>query len=94
MIVGSLSLALEVMGSMSAFEVSPLFTDVVPCLGTPLLEIKKSTALIHRVLFLLSDVITVVYLFLMSYGRSRPDQINMVIPNFLQVCYLLLRSDH
>ena len=94
MIVGSLSLALEVMGSMSAFEVSPLFTDVVQCLGTPLLEIKKSMPLINPVLLFSSDMTTVVYLFLMSYGRSRPDQINMVIPNFLQVCHLLLRSDH
>ncbi|KAF9532938.1 Adaptor protein complex beta subunit [Crepidotus variabilis] len=50
-------------------DMSPLFTDVVQCLGTPLLEIKK-----------------MVYLFLMSYGRSRPDQIHMVIPNFLQDC--------
>ncbi|KAJ6547517.1 adaptin N terminal region-domain-containing protein [Mycena capillaripes] len=49
--------------------VSPLFTDVVQCLGTPLLEIKK-----------------MVYLFLVSYGRSKPDQIHLVIPNFLQDC--------
>ncbi|KAH0583923.1 hypothetical protein H2248_009512 [Termitomyces sp. 'cryptogamus'] len=49
--------------------VSPLFTDVVPCLGTPLLEIKK-----------------MVYLFLVSYGRSKPDQIHIVIPNFLADC--------
>ncbi|PPQ78078.1 hypothetical protein CVT25_015612 [Psilocybe cyanescens] len=48
-------------------DMSPLFTDVVQCLGTPLLEIKK-----------------MVYLFLVSYGRSKPDQIHMVIPNFLQ----------
>ncbi|KIL69710.1 hypothetical protein M378DRAFT_156936 [Amanita muscaria Koide BX008] len=27
---------------------------------------------------------TVVYLFLVSYGRSKPDQIHLVIPNFLQ----------
>jgi AP-2 complex subunit beta-1 len=27
----------------------------------------------------------VVYLFLVSYGRSKPDQIHLVIPNFLQV---------
>ncbi|KAF8902127.1 Adaptor protein complex beta subunit [Gymnopilus junonius] len=50
-------------------DMSPLFTDVVQCLGTPLLEIKK-----------------MVYLFLVSYGRSRPDQIHLVIPNFLQDC--------
>ncbi|KAH9484294.1 Beta-adaptin-like protein C [Psilocybe cubensis] len=50
-------------------DMSPLFTDVVQCLGTPLLEIKK-----------------MVYLFLVSYGRSKPDQIHMVIPNFLQDC--------
>ncbi|KII88571.1 hypothetical protein PLICRDRAFT_698930 [Plicaturopsis crispa FD-325 SS-3] len=50
-------------------DMSPLFTDVVQCLGTPLLEIKK-----------------MVYLFLVSYGRSKPDQIHMVIPSFLQDC--------
>lgn len=50
-------------------DMSPLFTDVVQCLGTPLLEIKK-----------------MVYLFLVSCGRSKPDQIHMVIPNFLQDC--------
>ncbi|KAF9564684.1 Adaptor protein complex beta subunit [Agrocybe pediades] len=50
-------------------DMSPLFTDVVQCLGTPLLEIKK-----------------MVYLFLISYGRSRPDQIHLVIPYFLQDC--------
>ncbi|KAF7322939.1 AP complex subunit beta [Mycena chlorophos] len=50
-------------------DMSPLFTDVVQCLGTPLLEIKK-----------------MVYLFLVSYGRSKPEQIHLVIPNFLQDC--------
>lgn len=34
-----------------------------------------------------SDWLAVVYLFLISYGRSKPDQIHLVIPNFLQVCY-------
>ncbi|EAU88578.2 adaptor protein complex AP-1 [Coprinopsis cinerea okayama7 len=49
-------------------DMSPLFPDVIHCLGTPLLEIKK-----------------MVYLFLVSYGRSsKPEQINMVIPFFLQ----------
>ncbi|KAI3610818.1 ap-2 complex subunit beta [Moniliophthora roreri] len=50
-------------------DMSPLFTDVVQCLGAPLLEIKK-----------------MVYLFLVSYGRSKPDLIHLVIPNFLQDC--------
>ncbi|KAG6854317.1 hypothetical protein C0991_008212 [Blastosporella zonata] len=50
-------------------DMSPLFTDVAQCLGTPLLEIKK-----------------MVYLFLVSYGRSKPDQIHIVIPNFLTDC--------
>ncbi|KAF5331078.1 hypothetical protein D9619_005543 [Psilocybe cf. subviscida] len=50
-------------------DMSPLFPDVVQCLGTPLLEIKK-----------------MVYLFLISYGRAKPDQIHLVIPNFLQDC--------
>jgi AP-2 complex subunit beta-1 len=50
-------------------DMSPLYTDVVHCLSTPLLEVKK-----------------MVYLFLISYGRSKPDQIHYVIPNFLQDC--------
>ncbi|KAH8106702.1 adaptin N terminal region-domain-containing protein [Cristinia sonorae] len=50
-------------------DMSPLFTDVVQCLGIPLLEIKK-----------------MVYLFLVYYGRSKPDQIHLVIPSFLQDC--------
>ncbi|EPQ58163.1 Adaptor protein complex beta subunit [Gloeophyllum trabeum ATCC 11539] len=50
-------------------DMSPLFPDVVQCLGTPLLEIKK-----------------MVYLFLVSYGKSKPDQIHMVIPRFLEDC--------
>jgi len=49
-------------------DMSPLFHDVVQCIGTPLLEIKK-----------------MVYLFLVSYGRSKPEQIQIVIPSFLQV---------
>ncbi|KAI0093614.1 Adaptor protein complex beta subunit [Irpex rosettiformis] len=50
-------------------DMSPLFSDVVQCLGIPSLEIKK-----------------MVYLFLVCYGRSKSDQINMVIPSFLQDC--------
>ncbi|KAI6005978.1 adaptin N terminal region-domain-containing protein [Pisolithus albus] len=50
-------------------DMSPLFHDVIQCIGTPLLEIKK-----------------MVYLYLVSYGRSKPDQIHMVIPSFLQDC--------
>jgi len=50
-------------------DMSPLFTDVIQCLGTPLLEIKK-----------------MVYLFLVSYGKSKPDQLPLVIPSFLQDC--------
>jgi AP-2 complex subunit beta-1 len=68
------------------YLVSPLFTDVAQCLGTPLLEIKKSMPNLIR----LSrpchlSIFLVVYLFLVSYGRSKPDQIHIVIPNFLQV---------
>ncbi|TFK54929.1 Adaptor protein complex beta subunit [Heliocybe sulcata] len=50
-------------------DMSPLFHDVVPCLGTPLLEIKK-----------------MVYLFLVSYGKSKPNEIHLVIPRFLEDC--------
>ncbi|KAL4067586.1 adaptin N terminal region-domain-containing protein [Scleroderma yunnanense] len=50
-------------------DMSPLFHDVVQCISTPLLEVKK-----------------MVYLYLVSYGRSKPDQIHMVIPSFLQDC--------
>lgn len=31
-------------------------------------------------------ILSVVYLFLVSYGRSKPDLIHLVIPNFLQDC--------
>jgi hypothetical protein len=31
------------------------------------------------------SVCTVVYLFLINYGRAKADSIQMVIPNFLQV---------
>ncbi|EJD53032.1 Adaptor protein complex beta subunit [Auricularia subglabra TFB-10046 SS5] len=48
-------------------DMSPLFPDVVQCLATPSLEIKK-----------------MVYLFLVSYGRSRPNQTEYVIPSFLE----------
>ncbi|KZV91067.1 Adaptor protein complex beta subunit [Exidia glandulosa HHB12029] len=48
-------------------DMSPLFPDVVQCLVTPSLEIKK-----------------MVYLFLVSYGRSRPNQVEYVIPAFLE----------
>ncbi|KAF8654093.1 hypothetical protein AX16_003626 [Volvariella volvacea WC 439] len=50
-------------------DMSALFNDVIQCLGTPLLEIKK-----------------MVYLFLISYGRSKGDQLHLVIPYFLQDC--------
>ncbi|KAI0928751.1 hypothetical protein AcW1_005905 [Taiwanofungus camphoratus] len=50
-------------------DMSPLFSDVVHCLGIPSLEIKK-----------------MVYLFLVCYGRSKADQIHIVIPSFLQDC--------
>ncbi|KAF8845005.1 Adaptor protein complex beta subunit [Paxillus ammoniavirescens] len=50
-------------------DMSPLFHDVVQCIGTPLLEIKK-----------------MVYLYLISYGRAKPEQIQIVIPSFLQDC--------
>lgn len=73
--------------------VSPLFTDVVQCLGTPLLEIKKSLYSHDHVLTFISDVPLVVYLFLMSYGRSKPDEIHMVIPNLLQACHALFFSE-
>jgi hypothetical protein len=36
----------------------------------------------------------VVYLFLVSYGRSKPDQIHLVIPNFLQVRILGSNNYH
>ena len=43
-----------------------------------------------RVLYQVKPVLTiptVVYLFLINYGRSKADSIHMVIPNFLQVRY-------
>ncbi len=75
-------------------SVSPLFQDVVACLGTPLLEIKKSVYGAYSPQFQILMSYLVVYLFLVSYGRSKPDQIQMVIPSFLQVSNLFsLRSN-
>ncbi|KAH7096112.1 Adaptor protein complex beta subunit [Auriculariales sp. MPI-PUGE-AT-0066] len=51
-------------------DMSPLFPDVVQCLATPSLEIKK-----------------MVYLFLVSYGRARPQQTEYVIPSFIEDCH-------
>ncbi|KAH7889735.1 Adaptor protein complex beta subunit [Phlebopus sp. FC_14] len=50
-------------------DMSPLFHDVVQCISSPLLEIKK-----------------MVYLYLVSYGRAKPEQLPLVIPSFLQDC--------
>ena len=68
--------------------VSPLFTDVVQCLGTPLLEIKKSESCdwYWHVCMRLLSIPAVVYLFLVCYGRQKADQLHLVIPSFLQVC--------
>lgn len=38
--------------------------------------------------------VIVVYLFLVSYGRSKPDQIHIVIPSFLQVSPLYYLELH
>jgi hypothetical protein len=35
---------------------------------------------------------TVVYLFLINYGRSKADSIHMIIPNFLQVSHRIVRT--
>jgi AP-2 complex subunit beta-1 len=66
--------------------VSPLFTDVVQCLGIPLLEIKKSASRLYLESSETYHEAVVVYLFLVCYGRSKADQIHIVIPSFLQVC--------
>jgi hypothetical protein len=55
-----------------------------------LLEIKKSECYREIDVQFHSNLSAVVYLFLVSYGRSKPDGIHLVIPNFLQVnpfCY-------
>lgn len=72
-------------------QVSALFVDVVQCLGTPLLEIKKSAFAFYTtfLVFTVRLVCAVVYLFLINYGRSKADSIHMVIPNFLQVSWCL-----
>ncbi len=77
--------ALLVMNAL--FKVSALFVDVVQCLGTPLLEIKKSASARLRLIVdgYNATLCVVVYLFLINYGRSKADSIHMVIPNFLQV---------
>lgn len=66
---------------------SPLFNDVIQCLAIPSLEIKKSMYLSPdspTTLPCLTEHI-VVYLFLVCYGRSKSDQIRLVMPSFLQV---------
>jgi hypothetical protein len=56
------------------------------CLSSNLVEIKKSASLLFMTLG--SSKLTdepVVYLFLISYGRTKHDQLPMVIPRMMQV---------
>lgn len=66
-----------------AHAVSPLFPDIIPLLAIPILEIKKSEKSPNVSTITLT--IIVVYLFLMSYGRAKHEQLQLVMPNFLQV---------
>jgi len=52
-----------------------------------LLEIKKSASAVSIIVLCTQSRLspTVVYLFLINYGRSKAESIHMVIPNFLQV---------
>jgi hypothetical protein len=66
--------------------VSPLFPDVVQCMAIQVLEIKKSKlpclsmARVHD-----DSYCAVVYLYLVNYGRSRPEEVTSAISGFLSV---------
>lgn len=64
---------------------SALFPDVVQCMSIQVLEIKKSTFYPGRRVRVVLIAALVVYLYLVSYGRGKPDQINYAVQNFLQV---------
>lgn len=53
------------------------------------LEIKKSTCYPARRARVELIVALVVYLYLVSYGKGKPDQINFAVQNFLQVCFIV-----
>ncbi|ODN83344.1 hypothetical protein L202_01504 [Cryptococcus amylolentus CBS 6039] len=50
-------------------DMSPLFPDIIQCMGIQVLEIKK-----------------MVYLYLINYGRIRPEELNGAISSFLSDC--------
>ncbi|WVO14027.1 hypothetical protein L204_101652 [Cryptococcus depauperatus] len=50
-------------------DMSPLFPDIIQCMGVQVLEIKK-----------------MVYLYLVNYGRLRPDDLKSAISGFLTDC--------
>jgi hypothetical protein len=62
--------------------VSPLFPDVVQCMQIQVLEIKKSELLHLRHPLTSSPV---VYLYLVNYGRARPEEVTVALSGFLSV---------
>ena len=70
---------------------SPLFPDIVQCLSIQVLEIKKSELSIcakeHAIIPELRLTYAVVYLYLVNYGRSRPEEVNGAISGFLSDCH-------
>lgn len=62
--------------------VSPLFPDVVQCMQIQVLEIKKSESLYSRHPLTSSSV---VYLYLVNYGRARPEEVTVALSGFLSV---------
>lgn len=64
---------------------SALFPDIVQCLAIQVLEIKKSKLYYTRSPGSIADI-AVVYLYLVNYGRSRPEEVTGAISGFLTDC--------
>lgn len=67
--------------------VSALFPEITQCLAIQVLEIKKSKlGGILRGEIIVADRV-VVYLYLVNYGRSRPEEVTGAISGFLTDCH-------
>lgn len=71
-------------------DMSPLFNDVVACMNIQVLEIKKMVCECNIIVVLFSILTSstdplYLDLYLINYGRSKPDQVPDAIPGFLSV---------
>ena len=66
---------------------SPLFPDIVQCLSIQVLEIKKSELFRSVPSWSGELTVSVVYLYLVNYGRSRPEEVTGAISGFLSDCH-------